>query len=141
MPKADLDRERDRAWYAIPTREIDCTSCGDSQPSLARSNFNAGFNAGASWSIRRTSEFSPHIAKFVELITWLAMQDTTFKDRLIEMMFEPEVVQTLKHIVLGEVVDGKSVVGVIEIADDLRGTTDDGETDIPTEYETSGIRL
>ena len=141
MPKADLDRERDKAWYSIPTREIDCTNCGDAQTSLARSNFAAGFNAGASWSIRRTTEFSPHIAKFVELITWLSMQDSTFKDRLIEMMFEPDVTATLKHVVLGEVMEGKHVAGVIEIDDDVRGTVDDGETDVPTEYETSGIRL
>ena len=83
--RADIDRERDRAWYGDPSRKSVCPNCGYSTIADAHTYFNIGFTFGARWAIRRTTELSPHIAKFVELIIWLFEGD---KDEIISSDIE-----------------------------------------------------
>lgn len=71
----DISIERDRAWFGDPRRTLLCPNCGENLISAARVFFNSGFGAGIRWGIRRTTQLSPHIAKFVELITYLFQGD------------------------------------------------------------------
>jgi hypothetical protein len=37
-----------------------------------RELFETGFRRGAQWAIRRSGELSPHVAHFIDFVTWLA---------------------------------------------------------------------
>lgn len=89
-----FERDRNRAWYGMPTEttHIECPNCGHSIIEKCRYFFDVGFSRGGSWSIKRTTEYNTSVTKFVELLTWLAIQDESF-------------VKTLKRIVLGEIVE------------------------------------
>jgi hypothetical protein len=41
-----------------------------------REAFNMGFQRGAQWSAKTSSQLAPHIAQFCEFMVWLTAYDT-----------------------------------------------------------------
>lgn len=66
MRMTDLDDARSAAWFSRSAQDSD----------LDRTSFNYGFDAGARWAIRTSSQLSPHVAKFVELLVVLGFDQT-----------------------------------------------------------------
>ena len=50
------------------------TNKWDSSPAI-REAFNMGFQRGAQWSARTSSQLAPHIAQFCEFMVWLTALD------------------------------------------------------------------
>lgn len=67
----DLLANRDSSWYGDPTRRANCPDCGSNVLPIARTYFNVGYGAGIRFGIRRTTQLSPYVSQFIELITYL----------------------------------------------------------------------
>ena len=64
----------DNAFYAAKT-----TNKWDSSKET-REAFNVGFQRGAQWSARTSSQLAPHIAQFCEFMVWLTATDDAWNE-------------------------------------------------------------
>ena len=85
MDKNLLTRAQDRFYFGYPTWAIpneiwpsdELTATINTAPEWTRAYANHAFTAGARWGLRMSSELSPHIARFIEMMLLLGYLEPT----------------------------------------------------------------
>lgn len=62
-----LTEAQNKYWYSYAQYNVYLQA----EQNQERTSINEAFAAGAKWSIKQTSELSPHIAKFIEMMVLL----------------------------------------------------------------------
>lgn len=70
MSSAEFSKKSTSIYYAY----IRKNGLDDSE--VGRTLFNAGFYLGSQWAIHTSGELSPHIARFMEFIMWIGVDES-----------------------------------------------------------------
>lgn len=73
-------RARARAWFGDTKNRYVCPSCNITVTDVARRAFDLGFGAGMRFAIRRTSQVTPYVQQFVELLTFVFGRDDYYTE-------------------------------------------------------------
>lgn len=75
----EFANQSDQAYWAWSYKHLQLL---DRENPLSRETFNSGFYLGAQYAMQKSTELSPHVARFIEFMMWLTERNEPVENTL-----------------------------------------------------------